>query len=109
MNGVDVVDFNRDVRVDVGLDVELGDAQLHFGLVRAEKENPFESFAAVETDDVLVERSALVEPFGQDVRLYSSDGHRSNKMASPLRASPTFPALLSWSTLELIGEVTEGS
>jgi hypothetical protein len=52
---VDVVDLDRNVRADMSLDVELQHAQLDFTLVRAEEQNPVESIAALQPDDLVIE------------------------------------------------------
>ena len=57
MHLVDVVDFDRDVGMDVGLEVQLHHAQLHFGLVGAEEEDPVEAVPAVEADRLSAKRS----------------------------------------------------
>ena len=80
VDSVNVVDFDRDVGVDVCLDVELHHAQLHFPLIRPEEQDPVEALAAVKTDHVVVERPALVETFRQDVRLDPSDPHRRESL-----------------------------
>ena len=61
MHGVNIVHLDGHIRVNVRLDVELHHAQLHFGLIRPEEEDPIQTLATVETDHVVVERPALVQ------------------------------------------------
>jgi hypothetical protein len=69
VNRVDVVDLDRDVWMNVCVDVQLHHAQLHLGLVGAEEKDPVETLATRQSDHVVVERPALVEAIGEDVRL----------------------------------------
>jgi hypothetical protein len=77
MHGINVVYLDRDVRVYASLDVELHHAQLHLALLGAEEDDPVEAAATIEADHILIERPALVEPLGQDVRLDPLDAHPS--------------------------------
>ena len=45
----------------MSLDVQLHHAQLHFGLIRPEKQDPVQTLATVEADHVVVERPALMK------------------------------------------------
>ena len=69
--------------MDVRLDVELHDAQLHLALLRPEEEDPVEPVAAPEADHVVVERAALVEALGQDVRLDPLDRQGAGESSFP--------------------------
>ena len=61
VDGLNVINFDGNVGVDVSLDVELHHAQLDFTLIRPEEEDPIEPIAAVEADDIVIERPAFVE------------------------------------------------
>jgi hypothetical protein len=69
VHSIDIVHFDRNVSVDVSLDVKLHHAQLHLALIRPEEDDPIETLATVEADHVVVEGSAFVEALRQDVRL----------------------------------------
>lgn len=75
MDLVDVVDLDRHVGMDVGVDVQLHHAQLHLTLVGTEEVDPVQPVAAVEANHLVVERSALGEPVGANVRLDPLDGN----------------------------------
>ena len=49
--------------------------ELDFLLIGTEEQNPVEAMTAVEPDDLVVERPALIETLGEDVRLDPLDGH----------------------------------
>ena len=59
---VDIVHFDRHVRVDMRLDVQLHHAQLNFWPAGPEKHDPVEAVAALEPDHIMVERPAFGEP-----------------------------------------------
>jgi len=75
VHGVNIVHLDGHIRVNVCLDVEFHHAQLHFGLIRPEEEDPIQTLATVETDHVIVEGPALVKALRQYVRLDPLDTH----------------------------------
>jgi hypothetical protein len=90
MDGVDVIDLNGDVWMNVGFDIERHNAELDFSPVGAEEENPVEAASFFEPDDVPIKGSALLEAIGPDVRLDPFDGHiRSLEPSSDPRTAPT--------------------
>jgi len=87
VNRVDVVDLDGDVGMDVGLDVQPGDAELHLGAVAAKEQDPVEAALLFQPDDALVEGPALVEAVGLDVGLDPPDPHSGSLVPGPLLVS----------------------
>src|SRR4029453_8682263 len=79
---VEVINFDGDVRVQLRLDVELHDAELHLPLLRSEEEDPIEPVPLLQTDDFSIEGSTLLESIRQDVGLYPLDRHLGSLLSA---------------------------
>jgi len=49
MHGVDIVHLDRDIGVNMRLDVELHHGELHFALIGTKEEDPIQPVATIET------------------------------------------------------------
>src|SRR6266487_4329851 len=88
VNRIDVVDLDGDLRMDVGLDVQPRDAELHLMAVAPEEQDPVEAAMFLQPDDALIEGPALVEVVRSDIGLDSLDSHQRSLGAQGASPDP---------------------